>query len=152
MDMPTLDQEISRTAHVMRLTWAALLGGECGVGYFLLFYSPAFGQPRPELVGTVTVSLGLVLAVLIPLGYFVRMQVYKRGWRAHRITPQAYVFANLLLWSLMMAVVLVSVIGAYLTGSRGVALVPAVIGVLVQMVNYPNGDAMRSQPPEFVKK
>ncbi|WP_432798872.1 hypothetical protein [Poriferisphaera sp. WC338] len=143
--------EIQRTTHVMKLTWLALIGGQLGGAFFLLFYSPPIPQPIPEFAPNITVALCIILAVLIPLGYFIRMQTYKKGWKSHRITPQAYVFANLLLLSLMLAVYLVAIIGAFLTSNHTITLIPAGIALVIQLVNFPTGAPMQMQPPSFIK-
>jgi hypothetical protein len=133
-----------------RLFWALLLGAQ--VFFALFVYSVASGRTLPGTTPEVVRLLSLVtvaaLLILVPLGYYVRGQTYKKHWRGHAIAPRGYISGNL---PLLLMCAAVSVLGLVtMLVQRGwwwpTALTTAA-AVAVQVVNFPNGRAMEPVPP-----
>ncbi|QDU32419.1 hypothetical protein KS4_04510 [Poriferisphaera corsica] len=135
------DQEhIRRVLIVMRLAYFALLSGQLGAAITLLaLFRGRMPNPQPELAPTITIALIVIFLVTTPLTFFIRMQTYKKHWKGDRISPQAYIFATLLVVTAQQAIFLVSVAAAFITQAYLVTLVPAMLALLVQLANYPTG-------------
>jgi hypothetical protein len=86
-------------------------------------------------------SWAMVIAA-VPLGYFLRMQSYKRHWQGDVIAPQGYLVGNLLLWALCEGCSLVTIAFCLLVGSLWPAIAPSLVALSVQVLNYPDGRPM----------
>ena len=135
------DQEhIRRVLIVMRLAYFAMLSGQLGAAVTLLvLFRGRMPNPQPELAWTAAMTLGVIFLVVTPLTFFIRMQTYKKHWKKDRITPQAYIFATLLIVTAQQAIFLVSVAAAFITQIYLITLIPAGLALLVQLANYPTG-------------
>lgn len=135
-----------------RIVWAALLVGQVAFGAVvaaLLTGGTIEGDPSLyPLLFYVCVAL-LVGAVV--LGYFARNQVYKAHWREHAVLPRGYMAGNLALLALMEMTSFAALVAVLVTERLLPTLLVAVISVLVQLINFPDGRAMRPTPPDFTK-
>ena len=85
-----------------RVLWFALIAGQvASVMFVTTLLSRGMATPVSEDAAKMFLytSWAMVVAA-VPLGYFLRMQSYKKHWQANVITPQGYLVGNLLLWSL----------------------------------------------------
>jgi hypothetical protein len=126
-----------------RVFWFALLGGQ------LAFVMVIFGIWRKvplhldlRVATQVSYAGVIALAMFVPLGYFLRMQTYKRYWRGSIIAPQGYLTGNLVLWLLIETAATVSLLAVLIQGSFWPAGVPAAIAVALHLVNFPTGKPM----------
>lgn len=151
MEPRTLDDATPATALVTtRLFWALLLGAE--VFFALFVYAVVAGQTlpgtTPEVVRLLSRSTVAALLILVPLGYYLRGQTYKKHWQGHAIAPRGYIAGNLPLLLMCMAVAVLGLVTMLV--HRGwwwpTALTTAA-AVAVQLINFPNGRAMEPTPP-----
>lgn len=143
METPT-PLTVDKALMATRLIWAALLMGQIT---FLIVVGVLLGTgqgPRNPEMGTIVsyISLGQ-LVFLVPLGYFVRMQVYKRNWQGNVVTPKGYVTGNVFLFACCEAVAMTGLLALLLSGTPGMAAAPAVLALATLVVNVPTGQAMR---------
>ena len=135
----------------IRLIWGAMILGElifAGVVVFRpLLAQPLLGDSFASVV--LLYAVWVALAVALPVGYFARNQIYKAHWREHTVTPTGYFKGNLVLLVLMDAVALFSLVTALLAGSFWPYGGPAILALLVQVLNYPTGKPLRPHPPSF---
>lgn len=135
----------------LRIIWAVLLTGVI-VFMFVVMVQQAAGRPPQPTAPFITIITGVswgMLAITIPIGYFVRMQVYKRSWRGDVISPAGYTIGNLFLFGCCESVALFSSIALMLIGSVWPTIMPGLIAMAVMVINFPNGRAMH--PPHMPK-
>ena len=92
-----------------------------------------------------------IFALAMLVGGFVRNQIYKRSWRGHAVAPGGYVAGNVTYLALLEGAGLFGIITTLTTGvwaGMGVAG----LAVAVQILNFPNGRAMRESPPPFAAR
>lgn len=128
----------------LRIVWGALL---FGVLVFMLVVGIILANTAAKPVDAqfATVLLVVLLALLVtelPIGYFVRMQVYKRSWQGDVISPSGYSTGNIILFACCESVALFALIVVLITRSYWPAIIPAVIAMAIMVVNFPNGRAM----------
>ncbi len=130
-----------RALRVLRLLWAAMLGTQ--LTGLVVFVAMLPGRsPNMGAGWTIFIGATVMLAVSVPAGYFARSQLYKRHWEGNRVTPRGYLTGNVVLLSLCESVGLLGLVGVLVSGSVWPCVVPAVIAMAVQVVNFPTGHAM----------
>ena len=143
--------EQAKALWTVRILWAALLMGQLiflGVIVVVWETNPSF-QPSPDVVKILfPIVIGMLL-VGVPIGYVWRGQVYKRYWQDNVVAPQGYVGGNLFLLALCEGISLFGLATTMLNGSLWPTVVPSVIAMAVQVVNWPNGQAMVPVDPVF---
>lgn len=148
--MENFDQRSAR--FVTQLIWLALLVGQLIFLFVVVFLHSQQNQPPdPELIQTLTLA-SFCLLIAIPAGYFVRNQIYKRGWVEHAVVPASYVQGNLVLLACCEAVAFFSLIVTLLAGSFGWPTAPALLALSVHVLNFPTGRPLEPDVPEFASK
>jgi len=157
------DQQ-SRTLTLLRIIWGVLAVEVVALGVivYLILAGQAGGSPAGGGAGSgggsasgggsvsgggqtlMIVSLTAVIGTAA-LGYFLRMQAYKKHWVGSRIERAGYFTGNLLLLALIEAGALVAVVCAYLAGGVGQELMPLILSLILLALNFPNGRAMLHQ-------
>ncbi len=139
------DQQ-KRTLTLLRLIWAALAAEVIALGvvvYLILVGRRAGGvtPTNPDDTRLLVVSL---IAVILggAVGYFLRMQAYKKRWVGNRIEREGYFAGNLFLFAFIEIGALVAVVCAYLSHGSGRELMPLVISLILLALNFPNGRPM----------
>lgn len=145
------DSTLTPTAAVtsLRIIWGALIVGQVFLaGIVGTLAKP--DEPWDAEIGRwlLYLSAGLVL-LLAPLGYFVRNQTYKAGWRGDVITPGAYVRGNVALFAMMEGAAMVAMISALFSGDLLPSLLIAAAALVVQLINFPTGKPLEPTPPVF---
>lgn len=132
----------------VRLIWFALLSGQAAFCLAIAMVWNAGGvEPlAPPLINLLTLINLAAVVVLVPLGYFIRNQCYKRHWHAHVVAPRGYVLGNVVLLAICEGLAMFGLVVTLLSGAIGLTIVPAVIALAVQLVNFPNGRAMEPDP------
>jgi len=139
---------------VARVVWAAFLAGQV---MFLLMIAivwevgTPFNKPMPDLAHGLCVVGLVLLALLVPLGYVLRGQIYKRHWRGARIMPRGYLIGNIVLLGLCEVVSMVGLVGVLFAGTFWPGVIPSFLAMAVQVVNFPNGRAMEATGPVFTQ-
>jgi hypothetical protein len=127
-----------------RVMWFALLAGQLvWVMFVAMLISNGMVAPvKDEVAAKFLIVSWAMVIVAVPLGYFLRMQTYKRHWQADVIAPQGYLVGNLFLWALCEGCSVVTIGFALLEGTLWPSLVPSLVALSVQVFNYPDGRAM----------
>lgn len=136
--------DLKRGLLTARMLWAGLLGGELAMSAIVvgLVVSGRATPQAPQLAGILTGIAAFMALSLVPLGYFLRGQIYKRGWHDHAITRGAYTSGNLMLWALCEGIVMFGLMAMLITGAW-VALAVVAAAALAQILNYPTGRPMQ---------
>lgn len=133
-----------------RVVWACLIAGQAlfAVSIAVLNAQGALsGDADAQLKRLLfVVSLGMA-GVLIPLGYFLRLQTYKRYWQGDTIHPQGYYTGNLILLALCELVGIFALLGVFVATQWWPYALGAGVAVLVQVINWPTGLPM--EPAEL---
>lgn len=138
----------------LRIIWAALLGGQI-VFLMVIAVLAAQGTAGTGAPGggggaaSVVVILGFVAAGLLVsgviIGLFIRNQIYKANWQGDVVTPAGYFQGNLVFLALLEGVAMVGLVAALLAGTLMTpAIIPSVIAMGIQVINFPNGRPMMS--------
>ena len=125
-----------------RIVWACLIAGQAlfAAGIALLEARNALPGGGDARMHRTLFVISLVMAgVLIPLGYFLRLQTYKRYWQGDAIHPQGYYTGNLILLALCELVGIVSLLGVFITAQWWPYALGAGVALLVQLINWPTG-------------
>lgn len=132
-----------------RVIWVAMLFSQAALLVVVLCTA---GVPRHRQIGGVLLwfNMGLLL-LLVPLGYFIRAQIYKRHWVGRAIAPTGYLSGNLVLWACVEGAGLLGIANAFISGSCWPAAGPTAVAVAIHLVNYPNGLAMQPTNPVLGK-
>lgn len=152
------NDEQSRTLTLLRIIWGVLAVEVVALGVivYLILAGQAGGSPAGggSASGGGSVSGGGQTLMIVSLtavigtaalGYFLRMQAYKKHWVGSRIERAGYFTGNLLLLALIEAGALVAVVCAYLAGGVGQELMPLILSLILLALNFPNGRAMLHQ-------
>ena len=134
-----------------RLVWVALLMGQVMFLFVIVFLWSSSGafQPSSDTAWILFLVAVVMLVLAVPVGYVCRQQIYKRNWVGDVITPQGYLTGNVVLLALCEGVSMLGLVATLLNGSLWPMLVPSVIAMTVQGINFPNGRAMNPAQPVF---
>ncbi|MFW6059986.1 MAG: hypothetical protein ACODAQ_07375 [Phycisphaeraceae bacterium] len=148
--LPTNTEEPSppQALRMARVLWSGLLGGQAVFAALVVWLVVAGQVPRTPNAYPMLMYVALgALAVLTPLAYFLRNQIYKASWREHAVSPRGYVGGNLILMVLLEAAGFIAFMAVLVIG----ALMPTVLigaaALAVQFVNFPTGTPMRPRGP-----
>lgn len=131
-----------------RVIWFALLCGQVMFMFFALFMIADAGKEVAEESSDLLlfyIACGM-LVTLLPAGLFIRNQVYKSHWREHRVAAPGYFIGNLILLAMMEGVSFLGLVGVMLGGKMVPFILPSVVAMLVQVVNFPTGRPMEPDP------
>lgn len=131
-----------------RILWAAMLASQAVI--LVLFVVMAGRQPDDPEAGTLLLGIAWgMLVVCVPLGYWLRGQIYKKNWEGNRIKPQGYMAGNVMLWAFCEGVGMFGSVSVLISGAVWPHVLPAVLAATIHIVNYPNGRAMQPEDPAF---
>lgn len=135
----------------LRILWGAMVMGLVLLGVVLALTQNTLSQTDGpgQVRATYTVVAYAMLVLMVPVGYFVRNQVYKSGWREHAVTPQAYFTGNLILFAVFEGLALAGFLLSALVGFDPVVLIPGAIGFGLLLLNFPTGKPMQPHEPRF---
>ncbi len=134
--------------------WLALLVPEVlTLGIFLVMAK--FGNHTYQsdpLLRRICLTMSItVLMVTIPLGYFLRIQAYKKAWEGNAVTPLGYFNGNVKLWLCCLMAASLSIVFFYVTGFWPLLLI-ALAAFIVQVANYPTGRPMEPDEASYGNK
>ncbi len=135
----------------LRILWAGITFGLVATAAVIVAVTRNTPDPGPVALGPVRVgTLALVgLIVLMGIGYFVRLQAYKRGWEIHRVKPAAYVTGNLILFAMLEGVGILAVVLGGFVGDRFACFAIATAAFVALLLNFPNGGPLRPAEPRL---
>lgn len=135
----------------LRLIWAALLMGQLSfLVVIVVLWNGGFQARGFDDTVRMMFMLSIVfLAGTITLGYFIRMQIYKSGWQGQVVSPGSYFTGNLMLLAMLEGASLFALVVTLLNGSLWPTVLPAVAAMAVQVINFPNGQALAPAQPQF---
>jgi len=139
------NQTPDQALRLTRAVWAGLLGSQVMFPLAIVWL-----QSEPDF----RANLGLAdmlfqtalwgFLIFVPLGYFLRTQVYKRNWSMHAVRPGGYFVANLILLVLCETVSFVGWFAVLMAGRiTPMYATPSMLAILVQVLNWPNGKPMK---------
>lgn len=135
----------------LRIIWAAITFGLVATAAVIVAITMNDPDPGPVAFGGIRVGMIALtaLVVLMGVGYFIRLQVYKRGWDVHHVKPQAYVQGNIILFAMLEAVGFLSVILGGFVGDRFACFAIATAAFIALILNFPNGGPLRPAEPRL---
>jgi hypothetical protein len=129
----------------LRMVWVAMLFGQAVflLVAALILEGDATYHTFPD-VGEIIFPVSLAMLVtMVPLGYFLRSQTYKKNWVGRVVTPIGYFNGNLALFVMCEAVSMTGLVGVLLQRVFWPMVLPSVLVMAVQVINFPTGSAMR---------
>ena len=142
---PPLDDPKSAMA-TARLLWTALLLGQClllgGASAFTLLHMGGHQVDTGHMLSYIALFMCITM---IPAGYVLRSQMYKRHWVDSTVRPRGYLLGNVVLWAICEGISLLGLVAVVLSGELLPTVIPTVLALGVLVVNFPNGAAMMGQ-------
>ena len=139
--MPSPQLTVSQALMTARLIWAAMVFGVIAIGGILF----SIMTPRPsgpdqshQLLFYVAV---VVTVASIAVGYFLRHSIYQKH-RTDHVAPQGFLVGNILLLAAAEGAAFLSLIIMFLAGTPSPFIAPAVIALIVMLMNFPTGSVM----------
>lgn len=144
---PIADSEKRRLLLASRVIWLAMLLWPFLICLMAIAFQ-AGKQAWSAHVGHLSCDVSVGLSIfLMPFGYCLRSQIYKRYWQECHISPIGYLSGNVALWTCCSAIVFLGLATIVVTGSYWPAWVAVVTAVLFELINFPNGLAMEPTAP-----
>lgn len=138
-----------------RIIWAVLVAGVVVFAVVVAMVVLGDGEAAALDDGArVTLSYaGLAVAgLVIPVGLFARMQVFKKGWHIHAVTPRAYLVGNLIAWSACEGTAMAGLVFCLVLRSFGLNGLVAALGLAMLLLLWPNGKAMQPMRGQYERK
>jgi hypothetical protein len=132
---------------ITRIIWLGLLGGMLTYSGVILLLSADFGEPVPEMAQTFPLIGAGMLVVGVPVGYFIRMQIYKKNWKEDAIAPGGYFTGNLVLWAIIEGATIASLTGCLVSQALWPCFIPAIVGMGLMVINFPTGRPLQPVKP-----
>ena len=112
---------------------------------------------RPELGQAWFLTMMVAIAAGVPLAFYVRGKAFFYGfWSGRTVTPHQYIYGSLVVWTVIEAIGILSLVGCLVSGDLAPNLVPALIAFVVFVTQWPNATALykntgnRDDSSEFV--
>ena len=142
------------TLRMLRTVWAGLLGGQVlFVGTVAWLQSGHSFKPMPELAGVFFQTAMWGLIIFTPVAYLIRIQLYKRHWKADAVAPRGYFLGNLILFIVCETISLLGLVAVLLTGQmRSVVVMLPLLALAIMVVNFPNGKPMEPRGPDLLHR
>jgi len=132
-----------------RVIWFAMLVTPIVMTSVALAMRPghaATAQPSMPIMSYVCMAQ---LATLLPLGLFIRNQVYKANWRGDVVTPHGYMRGNLILMAMLEGTSMFAVVVIMMGEPVAIPLAVAFLAMAIHVVNFPNGKPMLPHKDPF---
>jgi cytochrome bd-type quinol oxidase subunit 2 len=145
-------QSPPQALRTIRVLWFALLLGEVlflGVIVFLLSTGNAVTSMPAETIQLLFYINSAMLAAAVPLGHFLRRKRYEAARDGDVVTPQGYLSGNILLYAMCEGQALFSLVIVMMAGQYLPYVVPAIVAMTVQVLNWPTGAPMQSAERGF---
>lgn len=130
-----------------RIIWGALLAGIVffAICVAVIINNPDHPQPpKPDSLFPMLIAEIILTIVTIPLGLFIRGQVFKRHWQENIVTPQGYTTGNIIAWACCKAPAFFSLIVCLIAQTFWPYIIPGIIAFIILLLTWPNGKAMFS--------
>ena len=129
----------------VRIIWAALAMGMVTFAGIVIVLAQAPAEaaaPADDADPMFFYAACAMVVMAIPMGLFVRGQIFKRGWVGDVVTPQAYTTGNIIAWACCEAPVLFALVVVLITGNIMPNVLPAAAAFVMHLILWPNGRAM----------
>ena len=140
------------TLTVTRIVWGGMLLGLIIFGWIQAGAQPAGGpNPGSTTIGGLRPAVIALIALLLgtPLGYFLRLQIYKRGWEGFAVKPKAYYLGNIVLFLILDVIAVLCLFLGLAASDRAACWSIACVAGLTLAINFPNGKPMEPSEPRL---
>ena len=141
-------QSPQQAVRKLRFVWMGLLASQL---IFLVVAAVVIARGEPvsstssqQWVQAMFLISVVLLVSLVAVGYIVRKFIYESGQEKTIVSPRAYFTGNLVLLGECEAIAIFSLVVTMLSGTFGLAVLPAVIAMVVQAINFPTVRPMQS--------
>ena len=144
------DADRRSTLMILRVIWLVLIVGQVSFGAVVVFTMLNPGSVgESQLRGQMLAIASAVLVGAVGLGYYIRNQSYKKHWQEHAVTPAGFFQGNLILLAALEASSFLTLVFVMISGQVIPMILPAVVSLAVQCVNFPTGAPMEATMPDF---
>jgi len=136
---------------VLRMHWFGFL-----TAMLAIFFGGALAAVQQMVQVDVSVKKLLFNLMVLSLpggsmiGFIIRMQTYKRGYVIDRVTPQAYVKANQILYGIFLTITLIMGVTLAATLAFSQCLLMLIVILVLHALNFPNGKPLQPAPPALL--
>ena len=111
-----------------------------GTVIYFLVYTPVVNTTLGE---SWFVAMMVLLAAGVPLTFYARSKLFFHGyWSGRVVTPRQYIRGMVLTWTVIEAVGILSLLGCFVTGEMMPNIMPALLGFVLFITQWPNASAM----------
>ena len=129
-----------------RIIWGALVMGLVFIGTVTLFTLKNNSRPADHLEYIFAGIVWSMLLIGVPIGLFIRGQIFKRHWVGSVVTPIGYQTGNIIAWAICEGISMNAVVFCQIVGRSWLVLSAGIAGLVMLLLLFPNGKAMF--PPE----
>lgn len=130
-----------------RIIWAAMFMGVAifvGIAVKVITDAP---PPAPSgATRDIMTALPFGALILLPIGYVLRSQSYKRHWVGEVVAPTGFLVGNILLFATTEAVMTMAVVSSLLLGGFWPGGAALAVGALAHLSNFPQPGVMLTEP------
>jgi|GEM_PF-750338 len=96
-----------------------------------------------ELGQTWFIIMMVMIAAGVPFFFYLRSRLHFYGYRSGRsATPRQYIMGMTLVWSWLVLIGMLSILGCIATGDIGPNIIPALLAFIVFITQWPNASAL----------
>ena len=131
----------------VRIIWVAMLMGQLTFAAIAVGIVTSAAGEAPGDAASVSMLFIISCAMIvtaIPVGLFVRGQVFKRHWQGDIVTPRGYAGGNIIAFASCEGPVFFSLIVCLIARSFWPYAIPAAAGLVVFLLLWPSGKPMFS--------
>ncbi len=139
-----MDTDPNKTLLTLRFLWAMLLAGQL---MFMVVVALVLSGPGSSAPYELFVVACMAAPAAIVAAHVVRMQIYKKHWISDAVTPRGYFVGNLIYLAMLEGASFFGLVVMLIGGRFLPYVIPSLVLMAVQVVNYPHGRPMR--PPVF---
>ncbi len=128
-----------------RIVWFAMLGGPVAFLFVVaILLTQQTVAPDPPAAQWLFRANLVLIAVLVPLAMWTRLQSYKRHWQNQGVTPKGYFQANFMFFVVLEGMALWGLVTTLLNGAMWPTVLPSGIALALLAVNFPSGAPMHA--------
>ncbi len=144
-------QTPAQAVRAVWILWSAFLAG---LGIFaVVVYFVRDPNALPQDIAQLFFLLAWAgVFVGFPIGYFVRMQVYKANWQINSVTPRGYLTGNLFFFAAAEPAGLMALVAILLGAPWWPTSAPLILALLLLLPNLPSERLMQPALPDEIRK
>lgn len=136
--------DVAQAQSLGLLLWGAMLIGHFHMGFAAVWYIMVVDAAPTDLAHQwFYIVACMVAATLVPASFHLRSKVFKKFWDGGVVSPREFVIGSVLPWVALTISAMIGWLGVLHAHSLVPSFVVPASMVIVMLILYPTGDAMR---------